>query len=474
MMLLQLLGRSARARSKATMANLFFTPSESRQIGAVIVLVGLGIMCKPATAWTDHALGTRQALEAMSFVTSAKSVKVEALESFVIAEGLRLTRLLADEEIWARSNIPYYASRPTALAFRPEGTSVETRASFLTALRINPSAKLTLFLQIAPGAVRSGPSFPWTEVTTLRQETVARELTYLELHEGDTAAAIDVVATASDEPDYGLDISLWEDNDTSWGKIYGFGKQPFGNPKFENSSQAPFHIGLYHEPALLYTLAPFLNRTFPEYRIHLYRTLAMYAFRTGHPYWGWRFAGWALHYVQDLTQPYHARALPGVGLATVLWANTLDQLGIHGPKTDAIQKISNRHFALENYQYHLMKAAYESGSSDAPVFAALRDHSMDAVYPKWSDKSVRDIVSREAAEAAEATDALLAQNIPAEYVSNSTHVFEASGTAPDLFELVEKSAPDGGSELKRGVLDLMRRFGIHSRRFIETFSPPPP
>jgi len=99
---------------------------------------------------------------------------------------------------------------------------------------------------------------------------------------------------------------------------------------------------------------------------------------------------------------------------------------------------------------------------------------MDAAYPKWSDKSVRDIVSREAAEAAEATDALLAQNIPAEYVSNSTHVFEASSTAPDLFELVEKSSPGGGSELKRGVLDLMRRFGIHSRRFIEIFSPPPP
>jgi hypothetical protein len=458
------------------MANLFFTPNENRQIGAqaIIVLLGLGMMCKPATAWTDHALGTRQALGAMPFVTSAKSVKVEALESFIIAEGLHLTRLLADEEIWARSNIPHYAPRPTTLAFRPEGTSAEARASFLTALRINPSAKLTLFLQIAPGAVRSGPSFPWTEVTTLRQETVARELAYLELHEGDTAAAIDVVATASDEPDYGLDIGLWEDNDTSWGKSYGFGKQPFGNPKFENSSQAPFHIGLYHEPAVLYTLAPFLNRTFPEYRIHLYQTLAAYAFRTGHPYWGWRFAGWGLHYVQDLTQPYHTRAIPGHGLATILWANTLDQLGGHGPKADAIQKVSNRHFALENYQYHLMKAAYESGSSDEPAFAALRDRSMDATYPGWSDKSARDIVSREAAEAAEATDALLEQHMPAEYVSNSTHVFEASGTAPNLFELVEKRSPGGGSELKRGVLDLMRHFGNHSRRFIEIFSPPPP
>ncbi len=224
------------------LSSVGLTASKNRQIGvrAIMVLLGLAMMCKAATAWTDHALGTRQALGAMPIVTSANSVKVEALESFVVAEGLHLTRLLADEENWARSNIPHYAPRPTALAFRPEGTSVEARASFLTALRINPHAKLTLFLQIAPGAVRSGPSLPWTEVTTLRQKTVARELTYLELHEGDTAAAIDVVATASDEPDYGLDIGLWEDNDTLWGKIYGFGKQPFGNPKFENSSQAPF------------------------------------------------------------------------------------------------------------------------------------------------------------------------------------------------------------------------------------------
>ena len=410
----------------------------------------------------------------MPIVSSERSVKVETLESLIGAEGPHLARLLADEEIWARDNIPYYPPRPAALAFRPEGTPVEARASFLTALRINPYARLTLFLQIAPGAVRSGPGLPWTEVTILRQETVARELTYSELQEGDAAAAIDVVATASDEPDYGLDIGLWEDNDASWGKIYGFGKQPFGNPKFENSSQAPFHIGLYHEPALLYTLAPFLNRTFPEYRIHLYQTLAAYAFRTGHAYWGWRFAGWGLHYVQDLTQPYHTRALPGSGLATILWANTLDQLGVHGPKTDAIQGVSNRHFALENYQYHLMKAAYESGGPDAPVFAALRDHSIDAVYPRWSDKSVRDVVSKEAADAAEATDTLLEQHMPAEYVSNSTHVFEASGAAPDLFELMEKKSRGGGSEFRRGVLDLMRRFGIHSRRFIETFSPTPP
>src|SRR3990172_2835445 len=71
---------------------------------------------------------------------------------------------------------------------------------------------------------------------------------------------------AADEPDYGMDIGLWDDNGTAYGKAYGFGKQPFGNPALEFASQAPFHMGFFHESAIVYKAAGVLRRTYPEDR----------------------------------------------------------------------------------------------------------------------------------------------------------------------------------------------------------------
>jgi hypothetical protein len=46
------------------------------------------------------------------------------------------------------------------------------------------------------------------------------------------------------------------------------------------------------------------------YRADLYAHLAKGAFATGHPYWGYRFLAWSLHYVQDVTQPWHTVFVP--------------------------------------------------------------------------------------------------------------------------------------------------------------------
>lgn len=46
------------------------------------------------------------------------------------------------------------------------------------------------------------------------------------------------------------------------------------------------------------------------YRAELYAELARGAFRTGHPYWGFRFLAWSIHYIQDVTQPWHTELLP--------------------------------------------------------------------------------------------------------------------------------------------------------------------
>ena len=67
-------------------------------------------------------------------------------------------------------------------------------------------------------------------MTTMKTDEAAKLNTFVALREGDLVSVVDVVASATDEPDYGLDIGLWADNGTPHGAVHGFGKQPFGNP----------------------------------------------------------------------------------------------------------------------------------------------------------------------------------------------------------------------------------------------------
>jgi len=391
------------------------TPHRIARRLAACALGAAALLAWPtAFAWTDHALATRQALSALP--AAADAVAAESLQAFVHADAAPLEQVLAAEEAWARSHVPQYPPRPEAFAFKA-AQSGDVVPRFLAALRFNPNTPLPLFVQVMPGARAAGASLPWTEVTLLRAETTMPQLQFASVREGEKVPVLDVVASASDEPDHGFDINLWDDNGTAWGRAYGFGRQPFGNPRAENATQAPFHMGFFHEAGIVYRLAGFLKRTYPEYRIHLYRSLAVEAFRSGHPYWGWRFTGWALHHVQDLTQPYHSQALPGVSVASMLWTNALDLIGLHGAKNDAVQLVTNRHFALENFQFHALKSDYEGARFDSPIMAALRDRSTDAALGPWRDSAVRDDVGRAAAAASIATDALRVSSVPAHYVS---------------------------------------------------------
>jgi hypothetical protein len=394
-------------------------------------------------------------------------VKVERLETFLAAESPGLSELLRAEEQWARQNVPSYPPRPDSLAFRSGSAPPdELLRRFVAAVRINPASRLALFLQLPPGQAANGrAALAESDVTTLKRTESTKFNTFVAVHEGDLVPAVDVIATASDEPDYGLDIGLWEDDGTSHGKVYGFGKQPFGNPAIEFSSQAPMHIGLFHESTIAYKAAPFLLRTFPEYRIHMWRSLAAYARSTGHPYWGWRFAGWALHYIQDLTQPYHARVLPGVGLASMLWINTLDLAGIHGPKSRAITFVTNRHLALENYQLRWLRDAHMRHATDDAALRALGDTSRDA-QTLYRDDTPRRLITLQSSELADALDATLVAQLPSKYTLDPNYVFGETETGLDLYTELAKSSPASRQSMAQAIAPLLGSFGTYSRAFV--------
>lgn len=419
-----------------------------------------------AYAWSNHALGTWQVASIMPQVANAKPVYPESLNDWIEAEGLNLQEILEKEEQWARESVRQYPARPDILRYRYTGVAIADRAAFLSAIRINPSARLNQYLQLRPGQ-DVGPSkllLP-SEITTLQHSVTVKNAQFIAIDSHLPLLAGDVLASASDEPDYGLDIGLFDNNNTDYGRRYGFGKEPFGNPALEYSTQAPFHMGFFHESALIYRAAPFLEHTYPEYRIHLYRSLSQYAFRTGHAYWGWRFAGWALHYVQDLTQPYHTRVLPNASTVGMMWTNILDICGFPKRKHDQIVLVSNRHQALENYQYYRMRAAYLTGKTDDGLLLAVRSGGIQG-NAKLDSTWVRNTLTLESWAESDQVDAMLTRVLPSLYVSDPEYLFGETDPNINIYESLSK-APSVDATVTQLVAGLMQHFGARSRQFLD-------
>ena len=431
------------------------------------ILVGASLAAGAAFSWSNHALLSWAALGVLPELTGRPPVRVESLASFLAADPAGLAEVLRAEEAWARANVPSYPARPDALAFGADAPAGERVARFLAAIRVNPEARLALYQQLPPGQAPGGrPVLAEADVPVMKTDEAAKLNPFVAQREGERVPVIDVIASATDEPDYGLDYGLWEDNGTAHGKRYGFGRQPFGNPAVEWSSQGPLHLGYFHEAGIVYKAAPFLLRAYPEYRIHLWRSLAAFALRSGHDYWGWRFAGWGLHYLQDLGQPYHARVLPGVSVPRMLWINTIDLVGVHGPKRDAVQLVTNRHFALENFERQWMRAIHAAPDAPDVGAAALRDLKLDRPEP-YGDDWPRRVVTRQASESADAIDAALAAWLQPRYTSDPTYVFGVTASGVDIHaELGARPASRDG--LKRAVAPLLGQVGSSSRAYVRS------
>jgi hypothetical protein len=424
----------------------------------------MGLCTSAAWAWGNHTLPAYRAFEKMPEVAQAANVTAEPLEAFLKAEEKTIEALLASQEAWAIANLENYPVRPATLAFvaNASRTDEARRQAFLMALRVAPNSKFVLYYQPDPaGNTPAGPQLPFSAVNTL-PEPLNSGYRFAALRAGDAVAPLAVLASASDEPDYGLDINLWQDSPSEWGKQYGFGNQPFGNPALSFSTQAPFHMGFMHESRILYAAAPFIKRTFPLLRSYQYSTLAALAFRTNHPYWGWRFAGLAMHYVQDLTQPYHASLAPGDSLGKLMGANVLAMMGMPGLKNDMIVLLSNRHLALEKYQSELLRNA-ATQKQETAIEKALRNTDKDRSYSEWNDRYLRDVVSVQSANFGAQLVQIIVAAMPPGLVSDPSFDF---GTKEDTITMVQELSsrnPADRAKLDAAVAELLGNFGAHSR-----------
>jgi hypothetical protein len=366
-----------------------------------------------AWSWSAHSMLTRAALGDGPAMQA--TVQTEELLDFVTSERAGLAQLLGDIESRASKELPAYAPFPQTLAFDPAAQGLALRESFLRALRVNPAVPLGLYRQPATGEQPSGrPVLNLSDYSLVAADLAGGPIE--SLRPGESITALDVLATASDEPDYGLDIGLYTNNAGPLGALYGFGEQPFGNPALSYGSQAPFHMAFQHEDPVIALAAPFSRRSQAAYRELQYTSLARYAFAHGHAYWGWRFAGLALHYVQDLAQPYHARMIPGQGtLSTIL----LNIFGSEADRNGALMLLSNRHLVLEVYAYEALKDT--QGASRTLFEAALAGQSGGGTRyqaPTYRRMWLYDVVAMGGYAAAAKLDTIVSHAFPARYVDD--------------------------------------------------------
>lgn len=432
-----------------------------RLLLSVLFLFAISFSLK---SWSEHPLLVHQVLKDMPQLQKMDPVEVKSLVRFLMEEEQRLEEFFARQEEWSRQNLQDYAPRPDNLAFRATGNEEDILQRFFFALRINPNARMQLYLHLLPNENTEGrPIADPRDLTTLTNTFSMLKTTYVVLQEGEMVNPVMVLRTATDEPDYGFDLGLFEDNNTDYGLIYGFGTQPFGNPNLEYSSQAPFHMGFYHEAKILYTFGPFLRRTYPEYRVHLFRALAEFAFENGQDYWAWRFMGWGMHYLNDMSMPYHTAPLPGVSTLSMIWKNLKAMLGFKGARDRAVQLVSNRHTVFEEFQWQVTRAAYITGEEDHPFFTALRN---PVEMVPFDDTYVRQVATKQTAAKSKATDRNLARYMPKKLVKDAR--FEVSGT-DELKNVIQLTKEEKGEKAVEGmtntIADLLSLFSMHARSY---------
>ena len=435
----------------------------NRLVGLVLVL-----LASRAFAWGDHRFPSYRTFDRMPEVAQAAPVKAEPLADFLKAEEVAIEKLLAQQEFWAATHLDFYPSLPTALVFRadPMRSDSARKKAFLMAMRMAPDARLALYFQPDPRKPRPASApLAHGEVNTLPL-SAGVALSYFPLKAGELIDPLTVLATATEEPDAGLDINLWEDSPTEWGKSMGLGKQPFGNPSLAYSSQAPFHMGFYHESKLIYAAADFVKRTFPLWRHQQASQLSILAFRTGHSYWGWRFAGIALHYLQDLSQPFHASLAPGNNPLKLVGINALAMAGLPKWKEDMVILLSNRHLVLEYYQagWMLQNAVLQR---DTSVELALRSMDQDESYPPWSETYVREVVAAQSAARGATLVQTLLDTMPKAYVDDPQFDF---GPKADTIALNDEVARGTSTALRQraeaSIAELLGNMGAHSRNAV--------
>jgi hypothetical protein len=162
---------------------------------------------------------------------------------------------------------------------------------------------------------------------------------------GDRLSAREVLARYPSEPDWGCD----QDLNVSPQQAYMGGYTG-------KASRGYFHM--FYPPEAAVVPVPNVEMGAAPDRLALFYGAAQRAFERRDPYWGFRYLSCALHYIQDLGQPYHATQLS-------------KEFFVPGePVTHTAKKTANYHFVYEFWVEERLKEE-DAGQSGFGLLAAV-------------------------------------------------------------------------------------------------------
>jgi len=117
---------------------------------------------------------------------------------------------------------------------------------------------------------------------------------------GRYTSPLEVLSVYSDEPDWLMDdgVERLANAAPSIGRTVGTASRVFRHFWYHGDPDVPADVRGAQEL---------------DDRVALFIKLSRRAFEVNEPYWGYRFLASALHYLQDITQPFHIRLLPDSG-----------------------------------------------------------------------------------------------------------------------------------------------------------------
>ncbi len=173
----------------------------------------------------------------------------------------------------------------------------------------------------------------------------------------------EILRLAPEDPDHGFDRDLPDSADPSNDRAFMGGVEGAGSQGFRHMYWSGWD---WRRPLATFQIPTRALGQAPD-RIDLLAREARERIRNGDFLWGLRILGWTLHYIQDLTQPFHTVQLPS--LAMVPWTSALrwpPRAGFEALVAETTRTITNYHWAYEGYVRHALLARTANGVDASP------------------------------------------------------------------------------------------------------------
>ncbi|EKD83546.1 MAG: hypothetical protein ACD_39C00606G0001 [uncultured bacterium] len=363
-----------------------------------ILLVTFTALCNQAQAWDQHFVFTQVAATELTdrMPVLIEKVKTERLETFLQQNEAAVKALFRDFYTWKHKVYKYqhWQLSTDNYSYLYTGTKGQMdKKRFLELLGVQPTGLSQIVVS----------------------DVFASQYNIAEVNDNTQLPFSTWLTLFSDEPDWGADIGLFGKGDPRYSA-----EIPYGSID-KLSSQAPFHMYFPSERVITYAASKSIKESMALLRFNVFVRLARLAWGVKNYFWTARFLGNAMHYLQDVANPYHSSALP--------YANIITYIKYFAVKnkdkflSDNMQILANRHFAYEALGLEFMILTKDNLDSyiriskviDRGYQLGTADGSND--YCAFLSE-IFNRVSKSAYKTSRALDKLIAKNFPAHLIKD--------------------------------------------------------